>query len=665
MLLRRLYFSVFISLVSAIAWGQAASTPPNWDDLADDAASSCGKPHGFGALSRLPSVRIVVYDPVSNSFGFVRCRAKGRVSDADAFNQDYLDRERLALTTQKIRLLVLPYNARTTHLTLTKSNGHGVEFKALFSQPAVAAEKGTTEEAKAATEAAKATPPGNATNAGVPKQDKTKQAKWVDEQSSFQSTLKGIIGPLSSITSTSQAAEMSRENFMSTERKLRFEVTTVAEKTPDLVLADIDASFDVYRDKSVEIQSSIDAVRSAIHCLHDSLPKTETDVTKGLAEVDSMPLPDRSHPFTLAYDRAFEDILAEAQARHDKILTIVSKPLTGCLQDMDAPMPFEVQVGRLDIALDNTHRGLNLIGILLDKASDSLETIRNKPPKDVKADDWKRTIDAYSETLKSLKTFHAGLQKQIDDTRTAADALLAPHEEMIKALLGPAAWIQRFIYPPLEDNQSLNLAFQLTVIDPKATTIVAETNSLELRSASSDALRFSTGVVKSGFRNPKFKAGPTEPKLDSSGNPALDSSGKPITQHQILFDDENNGTTLMGVFVHHYWERRSPLLRPTLLERFVPTFSLGLPLAKSDPLEQVLLGLDWELIPGVELNVGGHFGKSARLVRNFDGKPLHVGDYIPSAVDSTAVQSTHYSSGVYFGISLNGDAFAALAGSRK
>jgi hypothetical protein len=660
MLLRRLYVTVLVALVSVVAWGQAASTPPNWDDLAEDAASSAGKPHGFGALSRLPSVRIVVYDPVSNSFGFVRSRAKGRVKDEDVFNQDYLDRERLALTTQKVRLLILPYNALTTHLTLTTSNGNGVEFKTLFSQPAASADKGTA--AAAAAETANTTAPANAAKATVPGQLKAKaKTNFAAEQKDFRSALKNSLGFMDSITSSNQGAAASRDAFTASAQSLRVNLATVAPKTPGEVLADIDASFDVYRDKSVEIQSNIDAVLSGIHCLHDSLPKTQNEVTKGLAEVDNTNLPDREHPFTLAYDRAFEDVLAEAQARHDKILSIASNSLTGCLQDVDKSMLFEDQVGQLDIALDNAHRSMNLIGILLDKASDTLTNIRSTPPKDgdVKADDWKETIDAYGETLKSLKTFHTGVQKRIDDARTAADALLSPHEDMVNALLGPAGWIQRFIYPPLEDGKSITFAIRRTIIDPKSTTTatVDETNSIELRSATSDLLRFSTGVVKSGFRNPTFKAGPTESTTDSSG--------KTIMQHQILFDDENNGTTLMGVFVHHYWERRSPLLRPTLLERLVPTFSLGLPLAKSDLLEQVLLGLDWELIPGVELNVGGHFGKSARLVRSFDGKPLHVGDYVPATVDSTAVQSTHYASGVYFGISLNGDAFAALTGNRK
>lgn len=676
MLLRKLGPFVVISLLSAVVWGQDTSKLPNWSDLAKDAASACGNPQGFGALSRLPSVRIVVYDPVANAFGFIRCTADGRIGADDpnsAFNQDYLDRERLALTTQKIRLLILPYNSRTTHLTLVKTNGHGVEFKALFSTPASADTK-QADDTKSAADQAK-TPPANTESAGVPKQknaasQSAANTNWLSMKSTIQLRLQSKLTPLDTIIARQNASSGNGNAESLTEgAALNTEAASLVASTkgPRDVLAAVSAFIDEYRNRVVPVESSIDSVRTGTHCLHDSLAITEGKVTRKLADVDKKGASSSDGSFSLAYDRTLADVIDEAQARRKAIIEAVNESPAACFKGVAKGTPFDDQVRRLDDALDGSNEGLNQIGILLDKAADGLTTVRNDQPGDVKPEDWKATVDGYGETLKNLKAFHTSVQKRIDDARTAADALLEPHEAMVKALEGPAAWIQRIPYPPLEDGQSLNLAFQRTAADSKATTpaTVDEANSIELRSASSDALRFSTGVVKSGFQNPTFKAGPTEPKLDSSGNPLLDSSGKPVTQHQILFDDESNGTTLMGVFVHHYWERRSPLLRPTRWERIVPTLSLGLPLSKSDPLDQVLLGLDWELIPGVELNVGGHFGKSARLVQNFDGKPLHVGDYVPATVDSSAVQSKHYSSGLYFGISLNGDAFAALTGSRK
>jgi hypothetical protein len=216
------------------------------------------------------------------------------------------------------------------------------------------------------------------------------------------------------------------------------------------------------------------------------------------------------------------------------------------------------------------------------------------------------------------------------------------------------------------------LSFSRAVIDPKATAQpVNDANSIELRSAPTDAVRFSTGVVRSGLRNPQFTTvdAPDTSIDPSTGNPVIDpATNKSPIAHEIVFSDQGNGTTLPGVFIHHYWTRRCALLQPTPLERWVPTLSLGLPLAKSAPLEQVMLGLDWELIPGVELNTGLHYGKANQLDKDFKdskGNPLAVGSIIPATLDITKLQSQHYTSALYFGISINTEAWTALLGNRQ
>ena len=82
-----------------------------------------------------------------------------------------------------------------------------------------------------------------------------------------------------------------------------------------------------------------------------------------------------------------------------------------------------------------------------------------------------------------------------------------------------------------------------------------------------------------------------------------------MTERRILFNDEGNGKVLPGLFLHHYWGRKSPLLRKTAFETFMPTISLGIPLSEANVFTQFLLGLDWEITTGFEVNVGYHFGK--------------------------------------------------------
>lgn len=681
-----------------------ASGKDNVDDLQLASELKCGPANAFGAIQHLPAVRVVAYDPVTNSFGFIRCIRREPVPGKEAsdltFNEDYLDRQRLALDTQKIRLLVLPYNTKGIQLTMAKSNGNGVEFQAIFNPPAAPAKAATDQPVQAA-----GTPPAKTADAKIPSGG-SNGSKSTDTTASTTTTakakkkLKATTGTtktnadVAQEVKTSQAARDLRNALQDSMDRLvntrvfdlkaaiaddaskRINVQTPAEtlispsKDPLEILAGVAVLIDEYRERAGAIEGSIGPIGTGAHCLNDSLSITVSNVTKTLQISDDVTkggdestsgVLTGAKPFSLAYDRTLDDVLNESKRRLEQIRKQVMKA-PACVQGPDSGgIDYDSQVHQLDLQLDARHAALITVGIPLDDASDALSRLPNTPPKDstTTADDWKKSVAAYTDTVNSLKTYQKNVQKQIDDTRTTVDALIGSHAALVEALLGPGASIQRFNYPPLKDNESISFAFQRAVIDPKATAQpVNDANSIELRSAPTDAVRFSTGVVRSGLRNPSFT---TVDVPDGT----VDSTGKANVAHEIVFSDQGNGTTLPGVFIHHYWTRRCALLQPTALERWVPTLSLGLPLAKSAPLEQVLLGLDWELIPGVELNTGMHYGKANQLDKDFGGKPLTVGSTVPATLDITKIQSQHYTSAFYLGISINTEAWAALVGNRQ
>jgi hypothetical protein len=276
------------------------------------------------------------------------------------------------------------------------------------------------------------------------------------------------------------------------------------------------------------------------------------------------------------------------------------------------------------------------------------------------AAEWKATKQAYKDTIKSLHDFQDKLTKQADQIRTDLSARGKDRNDLLASLNSAASQMQRFDYPPLKDGESVTFVIKRGTVDDKTTRSPGKANMIELRSAAADAMRFGLGLTVSGMRNPTFKVGPEE-DADANGSPFKDASGNPIKKKQLLYDNRNNGEVLPAAFIHHNWLRRSPYVTPTLFERFAPTFSLGIPLAKStDTFDQIMLGLNWELVPGVDFNTGAHFASVTRLAKGH-----HVGEFNPVNVDTTNLTNKQFRPALYFGIVLNSDAFTTLSGNRK
>ncbi len=241
------------------------------------------------------------------------------------------------------------------------------------------------------------------------------------------------------------------------------------------------------------------------------------------------------------------------------------------------------------------------------------------------------------------------VEKELKDLSAAIAVVRRGSDDFKRMMNSPAFTLQRSIYPPLASGESITFTITRSAVvgsDGKAKLTPKQTAVLEVRSAPVYTVRFGTGIVVSGLRDPSFKVG-DDPK---------DSSMK-----IILFDDQGQNQVLPGLFIHHYWGRRSPLLLPSVFERFMPTFSLGIPVAKTDLLQQVLFGLDWELVPGLELNVGAHWGKVNGLNNGY-----HVGGPpVPQDLDVTTIQEKRFRTAFYAGIVLNGDTFSNFLGQRQ
>jgi hypothetical protein len=252
--------------------------------------------------------------------------------------------------------------------------------------------------------------------------------------------------------------------------------------------------------------------------------------------------------------------------------------------------------------------------------------------------------------MRVLAHFHASV---IDETRHARELVqkvIERRDGVLKASNGASARIQRFNYPPLRNEQSIifTIGRGTTVGDLR---VLEQANTIELKSAPVDSLRFGLGLVTSNVKDPTFKVGPETTVV-------VDNVSMQVKR--LFHEDENNGRVLPGAFIHNYWGRRSPLLQPTTWEKFMPTVMLGIPLAKSDTFDQLLLGLNWELVPGVELGAGVHYAKVTRLAKGF-----LVGDNIPSTLDTSTITFKQYRPALFAGVVLNSDAFARLVADRQ
>ena len=272
-----------------------------------------------------------------------------------------------------------------------------------------------------------------------------------------------------------------------------------------------------------------------------------------------------------------------------------------------------------------------------------------KAPASITAEDWKSRVAAYQQAVAALESHQEEIDAERNDLLSQVNNVRGGADDFKKILTSSAFQLQRRVYSPLASGESISFVFTRSEVkssDGATTLVPKQSNTLEIRSAPVYAIRFGTGVVVSGLRDPSFKT------ADDPNN---------SKKKTILVDDEGQNQVLPAIFVHHYWGRRSPLLKATPFERFVPTLSLGIPLAKADVLQQVLFGLDWELMPGLDLNLGAHWGKVNALNSGY----RVGGPEIPSTLDVTTIQKKRFRTAFYAGIVLNSDSFASFIGQQK
>ena len=605
--------------------------------------SDCGDPNAWTAINRLPAVRIVVFDPISNSFGYVTpCLHDPSLKGKDDWDRslDFLDRQRLALTTQKIRLLIMPYNPQDGDLTLEIHPGQGVEYELTPTHPSAPATGAETTTSKPAIP--------TATPSEAPKSEKTNK----------------VLAKTENAPSETENANFSKQLDLHIQALLRGEYTSseafrnvTPPKTtdrPTALLTELDKTINAYRlDQVGKIQKGLLAVRATSDCFDRYLKGLSTAVTAEMARDDDH--------FSVAGDIPMTALLAEIKHRSCIIANHQNDTPTCDSSDK----PFEEQIESLVQRLNGTRGDLNAGATMLDTLDSLFQQldVESKPPTSKPAyttDEWKLEKKAFKDTIKQLHDVQDQLGKSADQLQTDVNAQPKARRDLFASLNSAASQIQRFDYPPLKDGESVSFVIKRGTVDDKTTRSPGKANMIELRSAAADAMRFGLGLTVSGMRNPTFKVGP-EQDTDNNGTPFKDANGNPIKKKQLLYDDRGNAEVLPAAFIHHNWLRRSPYVTPTLFERFAPTFSLGIPLAKTtDTFDQLLLGLDWELVPGVDFSVGAHFASVTRLAAGH-----HVGEFNPVNVDTTNLTNKQFRPALYFGIVLNKDAFTTLSGNRK
>jgi hypothetical protein len=601
-------------LISAFSSWPTFASPAS---LGECDAASVANPHRLTAIGRLPAVRMVVFDPVSNSFAFVEpCRPLQATASA---NQQYLDRRRLALTIQKIRLLILPYNPADGALTLDVSTGEGTESEIMPGAPAATTAKPqTTADSK----------PGEA------KKPDTTPPKAPPIEEKLPSNRETINKKL-----TDRGVSVSPETVLPGDlRRQQLEV-----------LAFLDDWLEAFGKEADQVNRDLRQFQESANCVHEHIRAVPLEVSRQLSIVRDKPL------FTLSRDTTLAEVEEEAERR----LAVLQGDLYKiCLDSPDSKIPpLERDAIQLEGRLNKIASDIDGLGRRANALSRNAQLLDpNSPPKGVSADYWKILSSTYQKQIADLQSFVRELQAEQRDLRRQIDGVRGSLDDFRKVMGSPAFQLQRRNYPPLSDGESITFKFERSQVlteDGKTTVVPAQTGVLELRSAPVAAVRFGTGVVTTSLRSPSFKPGP---EVDET------IDGNTVKVKSILFDDRNDGQVLPGLFIHHYWGLRSPLLSPTLFERFMPTFSLGIPLAKADLLQQVLFGLDWEIVPGLDINLGVHWGKVNALVRGY-----HVGDppTLPSTVDITTLQEKRFRSAFYAGIVLNSDSYKSLVGGQQ
>lgn len=585
------------------------------------------QPDALTAIGKLPATRVVVFDPVTNSFAFVASTrdTNGQVDP----NLAMLDRRRMALTTQKIRLLIMPYNPYDGSLSIESSYGTGVEIDDIVSPPSSTSTSApaTTTPVKAK-KTAKATKPRVSTAIQPPK-PKAKPAvhsaraaagkATATSPSQFDLKVKAAqekVGTPEFTSSYKQAIDMGPEDLPQAEELVRIggeEFDSLALKVSGLLR---------------NLQGSADCATD--HVRQIPLQISGKFVQKG---------------FTLSHDTTFHEIEQAAAARRAFVLGISYEP---CIPQAADPnrRPLDIEVEHLQEKWSEIAEGLDTLQQHIAQQSRAVDfaTLEQKTAKSDDPAGWADWLAEWKQQLKDEQAYVTEAAAELKDRAQEITALTNDAEKFQQAIDSPALAIQRFNFTPLRVNQSLTLKVKRGTIskeDDSLTIRPDNINTMTLLSAPAYRIRFGIGVVGSTLANPTFKAG-------------MNTAGK-----RVILEDGGQADVFPGVFVYHHWGFRAPLLQSTWFEKLTPTFSLGLPLTKSDVLQEFLLGLNWQLAPGFGFDVGCHIGQVSSLATG------SVGGVIDSKVDVTTLQQKRFGAGFYAGIVLNAETFKGLQGMQQ
>jgi hypothetical protein len=625
---------ILVAILGCLGIARSVQAEPVTPEDAVTPAELCGS--GLTAIQRLPKVRVVIFDPISNSFGFMACSPDQKKGDGTtASNLDRLDNQRLALTTQKIRLLILPYNPTDGDLILEKADGEGVEFQDIVGGLPPATKKPTEETTKTTEEET------------TKKEDKPDKPELANPQldSRVNRSKRGMDGL------SERALEEAESNA-----------------EPYSNLAALDLRWEDYSQAADKVIEELQRLHTQERCIAGTLQEEPLRFTRALTK-DSA---EDKTPFSLDHDVTLEEFRKEAYRR----LTLVGESFyRPCQGSEDAGfrgdiLAFEHFAGQQAVAIQTLKRQTQ-------KISESVRKLPGWMPSEVSPKAWMDYLGSMRDFVDQMDEFNASLASDLQKILQSAAQFRTDQARFETALNSPAMHVQRFNYNPLGDGKSITLAVHRGPKQPDdAPNVPTRRNQIELKSAPVYALRFGVGLVASQLKDPVFQGLPLEGTTssggsggnsggsggtggDGSGSGNGNSGGGQAPKNTLVFKEEGNGRILPGMFLHHYWWRRSPLLDPTPFERWMPTFSLGIPVSEAGLFTQFFLGLDWELIPGFEVNAGYHFGKVNSLAEGH-----HVGEVLPTGVPVSSFEKKRFDSALYFGIVVNRDAFDQIFGKK-
>jgi hypothetical protein len=573
-------------LLAGGAWAGEKKTVDDSDQLPEK--WSCGKVGARTAVDQLPAFRGIVYDPVSSSFAYISAKDCDN-NTAVAKNLDHLDRRRLALTSQKVVLLIMPYSPFDGSLTGEKVSKLGVESEeTLFGGAPPDKGAGTT------------SPPAQP------------QAGGTSSASALRALHFDFNPPTQSDPAAAQLNRLQQE------------------------LLKIPNALDAAKGNFATVSLDIGCARNHVRDLPARLSRR---IAKGVS--------DRS--FSLARDASLTAIKSESRCRINDSRSIDYQT---CLDESEesGPATFDLDARDMMSRLSTTLGKIDDLGHELDSMDVMAQALPDAPTKQshIKPADWKREIKEVRDAISQYRGYLKDFGKSVTDQVKLIDDVGGEYRAFKTAMTSQAMMLQRKVYSPLASGDGITFTFKRNAIlaaDGKTELIPAKEATLEVKSTPVSTIRFGTGLVVSWLKNPTFKVGEEDPQTKMK---------------RIAFDDRGNAQVLPSLFVHHYWGARSGLLDRTNFEMLMPTVSLGIPLAKSDPLQQVLIGLDWELITGLELNLGVHWGKVNALSRGHS-----VGQWIASTTDLSTLQEKRFRAAFYGGIVLNSDAFKKLIGAQE